>query len=78
MRRGLQRINERPPRAITLKFAEFLRGDHNDFITPMHRHVLRAVAVHAAHELAEARLGILQHPVARRRGWALRGRLGLA
>ena len=34
----------------------------------MHRHMLWAVTVHTAHQLAEARPCILQHPVARSRG----------
>jgi hypothetical protein len=40
----------------------FLRNDDN-LITTMHSDVLRALTANPAHELAEARLGILKHPV---------------
>jgi hypothetical protein len=43
---------------------KLVRGDDYDLIASMHGHVLRSLVVGAPNDLAEARLGILKHPMA--------------
>lgn len=40
-------------RHAALQPAEFVSGDDDDFIAPMHRYVLRSLAADPAHELTE-------------------------
>jgi hypothetical protein len=47
---------------IALQPAKILGSNHNHFVAPMHRDVLRALAACPAHELTETRLSILQDP----------------
>jgi hypothetical protein len=63
MRGCLYRFDECPARDGTLEATEFLRGDHDDFIPPMHGHVLGSLTANLADQLAEASLGILQEPI---------------
>ena len=65
MGRGLHGGDQRLAREFSLEAAKILRGDDDDFVTPVHCHVLRPFAADAPHQLAEPRLGILQQPVAR-------------
>lgn len=44
---------------LALQAAKLLRRNDDNLITIMHSHVLRPLAAHSAHELAEMRLGIL-------------------
>src|SRR6266849_2017419 len=54
MRRGLHRGDERLPGEVALEAAKLFRRDDDDFVAPMHRHVLRPFAADAPHQLAEA------------------------
>jgi hypothetical protein len=65
MRRGLHRGDQRFAGAIALETAELLSRDDDHFIAAAHGHVLRPLAANAPHELAKARLGVLQQPAAK-------------
>ena len=68
----------RDSREIALEAAKFLGRDHDNFVASVHRHMLRSLAAHAPHQLAETRLGVLQSQWPdfrlrlRRRGFARR------
>jgi hypothetical protein len=64
MRRCLHGGNERLSSEIALEAAKLFRGNDHDFVTPVHRYVLRSFTVDAPHQFAKACLGILQEPVA--------------
>ncbi len=66
MRRGLERIDQQLPRALTLQMPKLDSIDDDDSIAAMHRYVLRAVAMRKAHELAESRFGVLKAPTPQR------------
>jgi hypothetical protein len=59
VRRSLHRDNQSFPRATALEAAEFIGGDHHDFLLATNGHELRPFTFDAAHELAEPRLGVL-------------------
>src|SRR5580692_9905143 len=63
--RRLQGGDEGLAREIAGKSAEFFCRDDDDFVPAMHGHELRSFAARASHELAEARLGVMQPPVSR-------------
>jgi len=64
MRRCLHSGNERLPREIAFEAAKLFRCDDDQFVTAVHRHVLRSFTADASHQFAKARLGILQERVA--------------
>ena len=64
MRRRLHRGDQGFTGEIALETAEFLGRDHHDFIAPMNGHALRPLAADPPHQFAEARLCILQQPLA--------------
>ena len=68
----MQGLDQRTSRIAALESAELLGCDDDNFIATMHRHVLRAFAVNAAHQFAESGLRVLKDPVALSRF----GRLG--
>ena len=47
----------------SLEPAEFLRGDYDDFVTPVYRDVLWSLAADLPYQFAEARFRILQKPM---------------
>src|SRR5260370_1195855 len=59
MRRSLHGGDERLPSEVALEAAKLLGRDDHDFVTPMHRHMLRTFAANAPHQLAKARFGVL-------------------
>jgi len=61
--RGLQRGDQDFSGQIAVEAAKLFRRNDDHFVTPTH--VLRAFAAHAPHQLAAARLGMLQQPGAR-------------
>ena len=62
--RGLHGADEGLPGDAAFQAAKFFGGDDDDCIAPVYRDVLRPLAPHLADEFAEARLGVLQKPVA--------------
>ena len=75
MRGRLHCGDQRLPRDLALESAELLSRNDDNLITTVHRYVLRAFTPNPAHELTEARLGILQDPMA---GLGRRGRARLS
>ena len=63
MRGGLHRSDESRTRNIAPEAAKFLRGDDDDFISSMHRDVLRTLVADTSNEFAETRLRVLERPV---------------
>ena len=63
MRRRLHRCDQRFSREMPLEAAKLLGGDDDHFIATVHGHVLRPLAANLANQFAEARLGVLEHPV---------------
>jgi hypothetical protein len=51
-------------RRVALETPEFLRRDHDDLIATVYGHMLGPFAADTAHELAKARLGVLEEPAA--------------
>jgi hypothetical protein len=58
--RRLDRVDQRLSGAAALESAEFFGGNDDHLVAAMHGYMLRPFATNLAHELAEARLGILQ------------------
>src|SRR4051794_8001152 len=56
MGRGLHGGDQHLAREVTLEATKLLCGDDDDFVTPVHCHVLRPLAADAPYQLAEARL----------------------
>jgi hypothetical protein len=54
-----------PVFGIAFETPEFFGRNHNHLVATVNRHMLRPLATHAAHQLAETSLGVLQQPVAR-------------
>ena len=67
MWRGLKRVNQQLPRALTFEVAELVSIDDNDGIATVQCDVLRAVAVREAHQFAKPRFGVLKAPTAKRK-----------
>jgi hypothetical protein len=63
VRGGLHRSHESRTRKIAPEAAKFLRGDDDDFISSMHRDVLRTLVTDTSNELAETCLRVLERPV---------------
>src|SRR6266404_1771250 len=64
MRGCLHGLNQRFSRDAALEAPEVLRGNDDDLVASVHRHVLRSLAANLADELAKAGLRILKEPVA--------------
>lgn len=71
MWRGLKRVYQQLPRALTFQSVKLVSIDDNDGVAAMQRYVLRAVAVRKAHEFAKPRFRVLKAPTAKR--WLCRG-----
>jgi len=65
MRGSLHRVDERLALKIALQAAKLLGGNDDDFVAAAYGDMLRAFATNPADELAEARLGVLEKPMAR-------------
>lgn len=63
MRGGLHRSYESRTRKIAPEAAKFLRRDDDDFISSMHRDVLRTFVADTSNEFAKACLRVLERPV---------------
>ena len=59
MGRGLHCLDQRLSRRVSFEAAEFLGGNHDDFIAAVHCYVLRPFGSDPANQLAEARFGVL-------------------
>ncbi len=55
----LQGSDESLTRKLTLQPAEFFGRDDDNFVSSMDGHMLRSLASHTPHQLAEASFGIL-------------------
>jgi hypothetical protein len=74
MWRSLHRFNQRYAGALAFETAELIGGDDHDFFAPVVRDVLGAMTTGAAHELAEASLGLVEEPPTRSARWSRRSR----
>jgi hypothetical protein len=59
MRRGAHRIHQLLTGTIAGETTKLFPGDHDDFVAPAHRDVLRAFAADQSDELAEASLRVM-------------------
>ena len=64
MRGGLNGLYQGATCSVASEPTELFRRDDHDFVTAVHRHMLRSVTSYSAHQLAEPGFGILQQPVA--------------
>src|SRR5882757_3962378 len=64
MRGCLHGLNQRFSRNAALEPPEVLRGNDDDLVASVHRHVLRSLAANLAEERGRAVLRILKWPVA--------------
>ncbi len=64
MWRGLNRFYQRATCSVASEPTELFHRDDHDFVTAVHRYMLRPITAYSAHQLAEPSLGILQQPVA--------------
>src|SRR5260370_17383267 len=62
IRRCLHRRDQRLTGGPSLEATELLRCNNDDFVAPVHGDVLRSLATDFAHNLAEARFGVLKNP----------------
>ncbi len=59
MWRGLNCLYQRATCSIASESTELFGRDHHDFVTTVHRYMLRSVSSYSPHQLAETGLGIL-------------------
>jgi hypothetical protein len=59
VRGGLHRSHEGRTRKIAPEATKFLRRDDDDFISSVHRHVLRTIVADTSDEFAKACLRVL-------------------
>jgi hypothetical protein len=55
----LEGFNQGLAGLLTFETAKILGGDDDDFVAPMHGHMLWALAAHLSHQFAESRFGVL-------------------
>lgn len=65
VRRGLHGVDQCLAGVAALEASELFDGNDDNFIATVDGDVLRSLATHQPHQLAEVRLGVLERPVAR-------------